>query len=116
MLKMTSRTKAAILFITSPNGSLAEILHRRCAQAATSGVTSVTPDSGPCSLLALRRLVNRLFLPRHVIHQQILAERVWSGEVGFASTHLRYFLDELDEAVIRCQHEGVDQDAGALAF
>lgn len=41
-------------------------------------------------------LVNRLRLARHIVHQQILAERVGCSEVGFAPAHLSYFLDELD--------------------
>ena len=60
--------------------------------------------------------MNGLRLARHVIHQQILAERVGSGEVGFAAAHLRNLLHELHQAVIGSQHEGIDQDAGAFAL
>lgn len=45
-----------------------------------------------------------------------MAEVVGGGEVGFAFAHLGDFLDELHEAVIRGEHEGVDHDAGAFAF
>jgi len=44
--------------------------------------------------------MNRLGFSRHVIHQQILAERVRRGEVGFAAAHFRYFLHELHQAII----------------
>ena len=50
--------------------------------------------SAQCPLRAVV-LVDRLRLPRHVIHQQILPERVGRGEVGFAAAHLRDFLHEL---------------------
>ena len=45
-------------------------------------------------------LMNGLHLARHVIHQQILAERLGSGEVGFAAAHLRDLLDKLHQAII----------------
>src|SRR6516165_4949937 len=50
------------------------------------------------------------------IHEQILAEVIGSGEVGFAFAHLGDLLDELDEAVVGGEHESVDHDAGALAL
>ncbi len=53
-------------------------------------------------------LVDRLGLPRHVIHQQVLPQRVGRGEVGFAAAHLGDFLDELHQAIIGREHEGVD--------
>ena len=37
------------------------------------------------------------------------------GEVGLATSHRRHLLDELDEVVVRRQHEGVDHDAGLAA-
>src|SRR5258708_22550747 len=52
----------------------------------------------------------------HEIHQQILAEVLWGGEVGFAAAHLRDFLDEVDQGIVGSQHEGVDHDVGAFAF
>jgi hypothetical protein len=52
--------------------------------------------------------VNRFSLPRHVIHQQILPERVGGGEVGFAAAHFAHFLHELHQAIIRREHEGID--------
>jgi len=42
-----------------------------------------------------RMSVDGLGFSRHVIHQQILAERVGSREVGFSAAHLGYLLDEL---------------------
>ena len=63
-----------------------------------------------------RLLVNSFGLPGHVIHQQVLAEGVRSGEVSFAAAHLRHLLHKLHQAVVAGQHEGVDQDSGALAL
>ena len=60
-------------------------------------------------------LVNRLHLPRHVIHEQILPQVLRRSEVRFSLAHGRDFLDELDQAVVGSQHERVDHDAGALA-
>jgi hypothetical protein len=60
--------------------------------------------------------VNRLRLPRHVVHQQILAERVGRRKVGFAPAHLRHFLDELHQPIVRRQHEGIDQHARPFAL
>lgn len=60
-----------------------------------------------------------MYSPRllaHIIHQQILAQRVGSREVGFAATDLRHSLDEIDEVVIPGQHEGVDEDARLAAL
>ena len=52
----------------------------------------------------------------HVVHEEILAERVGCGEIGFAAAHFGDFLDEVDEAVVAGEHEGVDEDSGALAL
>ena len=52
----------------------------------------------------------------YVIHQQVLAKRVGRGEIGFAAAEFGDFLHEVDQAVIAGEHEGIDQDAGALAF
>ena len=51
-----------------------------------------------------------------VIHQQILAKRVRSSEIGFAAAKLSNLLDEVDEAVVARQHESVDENPGAFAF
>src|SRR3989442_5553133 len=51
----------------------------------------------------------------HVVHQQILAESVGRGEIGFAAAELRPLLDEVHQAVVRGEHEGVDQNAVATA-
>ena len=53
---------------------------------------------------------------RHVVHEEVLTEGVWRREIGFASAHFGDFLDEVDKAVVTGEHEGVDQNAGALAF
>lgn len=55
-------------------------------------------------------------LAGHVVHEEILAEVVGSGEVGFAFAHLRNFLDEIDEGIVAGEHEGVNHDARALTF
>src|SRR5215831_9221188 len=60
--------------------------------------------------------VNGFRLPRHVIHQEILTERVWSREVSLTPAHLRDLLHELNQSIVRDQHEGVDQHARALAL
>jgi len=57
--------------------------------------------------------VARFFL--HIIHQQILAEGVGSGEIRFAPTEFRHFLHEVDEAVVARQHKRVDQNSGFSA-
>ena len=61
-------------------------------------------------------LVDGFGFALHVVHEEILAEVVGRGEVGFAFAHLGDFLHELNEAVIGGEHEGVDHDAGAFAF
>src|SRR5579884_3348180 len=55
--------------------------------------------------------VNVLDLLLHVIHQQVLAKRVGSGEIGFAAADFRDLLHEIYKAIIGSKHEGVDQDA-----
>jgi hypothetical protein len=79
--------------------------------ASKRGVHKLSKDGGEPPL---QRVVLRL--PRPVFHQQILAERVGSDEVGLATPHFGDLLHELHEAVIRGQHERVDQHAGALAL
>jgi hypothetical protein len=64
----------------------------------------------------LLHLVDRFRLPRHVIHQQILAQRIRRGEVSLPAAHLRDFLNELNQAVVRGEHKSVDHHAGALAL
>src|SRR5216684_7123496 len=60
--------------------------------------------------------VNLLGFAGHVIHKEILAEGVGSGEVGLAAAHGGDFLNEVDEGVVAGEHEGVDHDAGAFAL
>ena len=55
-------------------------------------------------------------LALHVVHQEVLTEIVRGGEVGFAFAHLSNLLNELNEAVVGGEHEGVDHDASAPAF
>src|SRR5438445_5829369 len=64
----------------------------------------------------MERLVDLFGFAGHVVHEEILAEGVGSGEVGFAAAHFGDFLDEVDERIIAGEHEGVDHDAGALAL
>src|SRR3954466_13505934 len=54
-------------------------------------------------------------LARHVIHQQILAKRVWGCEVRLASTDLRDFLHELNQPKVRSKHERVNHHSAAFA-
>ena len=61
-------------------------------------------------------LVDLFGFAGHVVHEEILAESVGSGEVGFAAAHFGDFLHEVDERIIAGEHEGVDHDAGALAL
>jgi len=51
----------------------------------------------------------------HEIHEEIVAESLGGGEVGFTAAHGGHFLHELDELEIVGEHEGVDHDAGAFA-
>src|ERR1700730_14206561 len=86
------------------------------ARSGGTVFSTVTWKSGEDSTRSRHRSVYRTRFALHVIHQEILAQVVRRGEVGFAFAHLRYFLDELHQAVVRGQHEGVDHDAGALAL
>src|ERR1700737_3594212 len=126
--------KGTIRFITSPNGilqrSYTEIAPRRRTrryfcnlgpdgwEPPTHSQKTRMSRAPSVSVLPLVvcRLVNRLRLARHVIHQQILAERVGSREVGLAAAHLSYFLNELHQSVVRRQHEGVNQHARPFTF
>ena len=65
---------------------------------------------------AYLRLMNVAGLFADVIHQQVLAEGVRSGEICFAAAELGDFLDEVDQAVVAGEHESVDQNSGAFAF
>ena len=59
--------------------------------------------------------MNRLHAAGHEVHEEIVAEGLWGGEVGFAATHGADGLDELHEGEVVGEHEGVDHDVGALA-
>lgn len=51
----------------------------------------------------------------HVVHEEVFAQSFRTGEVGFATAHLRDLMDELHKAGVRREHEGVDHDARAFA-
>ena len=61
------------------------------------------------------RLVDLFGAAGHEVHEEIVAECLWGGEVGFAAAHGGHFLNKLDELEFVGEHEGVDHDAGALA-
>jgi len=61
-------------------------------------------------------LVDRLGFAGHIVHQQILAERIWGGEIRLSAAHLRNLLDKLNQAIVAGQHEGVDENSRALAL
>src|SRR5258708_7804568 len=63
-----------------------------------------------------RRSVDVAGFALHEIHQQVLAEVLRGGEVGFAAAHLGDFLNEVDQGIVGGQHEGVDHDVGAFAL
>src|SRR5438270_274104 len=56
-------------------------------------------------------LVNRARLPVHVVHQQVLTERVRGREIGLPAADLRHLLDEVHQSVIARQHKRVDQNS-----
>src|SRR5438105_4930360 len=97
---------------TETNGTLPESLpfHSAAAELPSTShfVTGLIPgwgfkplkrQSGPKtpSLSANFRSVDGLHLPRHVIHQHVLAQPLWRGEIGFSAAHLRDLLYELHE-------------------
>jgi len=122
--------KAAIRLITSPRGNSCTDFtpkrhsrwHRKCRSKSPgetpspdwTGEAPVAPSNNTSRVVTV--LVNRLRLPRHVIHQQILPERVGRRKVGLATAHLGYLLDELHQAIVRRQHERIDQHARAFAL
>ena len=60
-------------------------------------------------------LVDGPRLSRHIVHEEILAERVRCGEVGLAAAHLGDLLHELNQAKVGSEHKGIDHYAGAFA-
>src|SRR5260370_7880888 len=60
--------------------------------------------------------VDLLGFAGHVVHEEILAEGVGGGEIGFAAAHCCDFLDEVHEGIVAGEHEGVDHHAGALGL
>src|SRR6266850_1439643 len=75
-----------------------------------------TRISRPATTKLQRPSVDLFGFAGHVVHEEILAEGVGRGEVGFAAAHLGDLLDELDKGIVAGEHEGVDHDAGALAL
>src|SRR5438477_12789921 len=70
-----------------------------------------------CGLLPCgARSVNTASFLRHVIHEQILAECIRRSEVSLPTADFGHLLHEMDQAVIACQHERVDDDAGFAAL
>jgi len=55
---------------------------------------ALAPEGRSCESM------DSLRLPRHVIHQQVLPQRVRRREVGLSAAHLRDFLYELHQAII----------------
>src|ERR1700728_3173517 len=51
----------------------------------------------------------------HVIHQQILPERMGRCEIRLSPAQLRNLLNKVDQAVIAREHERIDDDALLLA-
>src|ERR1700677_4860038 len=78
---------------------------RRRMQARTGNDESAPPS-----------LVNVAGLLADIIHQQILAEGIGSGEIGLAAAKFGNFLDEVHQAVVAGEHESVDQNPGSLAL
>src|SRR6202030_3047240 len=61
-------------------------------------------------------LVDVAGLPANVIHQQVLAERIGRREIRLATAQLRYFLHEMNQAIVAREHESIDKYSGTLAF
>ena len=59
--------------------------------------------------------MHRFHAAGHEVHEQVVTEILWGGEVGFAAAHGANLLDELHEGEVAGQHEGIDHDVGALA-
>jgi hypothetical protein len=60
-------------------------------------------------------LVDRFHASGHEVHEEIVAQGLRGGEVGFAAAHGGDFLHELHEGEVAGEHEGVDHDVGAFA-
>ena len=60
-------------------------------------------------------LMNRFHAAGHEVHEEIVAEILRGGEVGFAAAHGADLLDELHEGEVVGEHEGVNHDVAALA-
>src|SRR5579885_265966 len=60
-------------------------------------------------------LTNAALLALEEINQDELRQVAGRGEVGFTLSHRRHLLDELDEVVVRGEHEGVNHDARLAA-
>ena len=62
-----------------------------------------------------RFLVDRSRLAVHIIHKKIIPKRVRSREVSLTPAHLGYFLNELNQPIIACEHKSIDQNSAFLA-
>src|SRR6266568_106250 len=81
------------------------VINNSRTQPARVSITSNPPYS-----------VHGFRLAAHVIHQQILSQRVRRSEVRLAPAHLCHLLHKLHQPAIRSKHERVDQHTGALAL
>ena len=64
---------------------------------------------------SLKILVDRSRLAVHIIHKKIIPKRVRSGEVSLTPAHLGYFLNELNQPIIACEHKSIDENSAFLA-
>src|SRR3954454_22062063 len=80
-------------------------------KSKSEGVNSGSVGNGR----AMARLVNRSCFSIHVVHQKVLAERIWRREIRLSAANLRHFLDEIHETVICGEHEGIDENSLLLA-
>src|SRR5690349_6081069 len=87
---------------------------KMCSGRKTLG-NRTTFGSGKRGMEGGSKLMNRLGLAIHVIHQDVLAERVRRREVCLSTADRGHPSDERDEIGIPRQHECIDHDARLLA-
>src|SRR5262245_33291849 len=61
------------------------------------------------------RLVDRPRLLVHVVHQDVLAQRIRRREIGLSAADFRDAANEGDQLVVAGEHERVDHDAAFAA-
>src|ERR1700719_708759 len=66
--------------------------------------------------ISLEALVDVAGLTANVIHQQVLAKRIGRREIRLATAQLRYFLHEMNQAIVAGEHESIDEYSGTLTF